>query len=499
MEFDNNKQTLTIYGKTERLSVLANRLQALSGKQTYEFLSSRSVFLPRKINVLALRSVLNERLKSLHASELPKEYYAILENYENFSEFQLFNLFATICDNKEDFKAYRLNLWKLILINYEALSLTDGEINYLKNISKLQTEKLEKYFQYITSSAREMKDTFDGLEKDSLKKGLYASASIDDVVDLGAKYGIDLPTEYTMETFKPALREYLAAFNKLTMEIDSYIEKASEMSLENFTIKNNIPLSFRMDKDKLIDYLFFILSIAEMPLTKAKDLVEPSEYRPLQFSVNLDGAFRNEEPLDDIRIIIYDGCEGDGFFEDVEYEEVYEEVVEEEASDAPQYNQAHQGQYYNQAPQGQYYNQALAPQSNEDSQEEYEEAEEYEEEADETEEVAEEEATEEVTNEEPAEQEEEEKSPLSVLDEDKIEDEASNADLLAAAKEGFAAQNRKERKELSFGDVEENPYYGNPKTKKLYTGPTKMIVLTILGLVLISVGAFFVLKFSGII
>ena len=147
MEFDLNKQTLTIYGKTERLSVLANRLQALSGKQTYEFLSSRSVFLPRKINVLALRSVLNERIKSLHASELPKEYYATLENYRNFSEYQLFNLFATICDNKDDFKAYRLNLWKLILINYEALNLNDGEINYLKNISKLQTERLEKYFQ----------------------------------------------------------------------------------------------------------------------------------------------------------------------------------------------------------------------------------------------------------------------------------------------------------------------------------------------------------------
>ena len=29
MEFDLNKQTLTIYGKTERLSVLANRLQAI--------------------------------------------------------------------------------------------------------------------------------------------------------------------------------------------------------------------------------------------------------------------------------------------------------------------------------------------------------------------------------------------------------------------------------------------------------------------------------------
>ena len=135
MEFDSNKQTLTVYGKAERISVLANRFQALSGKQTYEFFSSRGVFLPRKINVLALRSVLNERIKSLHASDLPKEYYETFENYPNFSEYQLFNLFATICDNNEDFKAYRLNLWKLILVNYAELNLNDGKINYLKNPS----------------------------------------------------------------------------------------------------------------------------------------------------------------------------------------------------------------------------------------------------------------------------------------------------------------------------------------------------------------------------
>ena len=48
MEFDSNKQTLTVYGKAERISVLANRFQALSGKQTYEFFSERAVFLPRK-------------------------------------------------------------------------------------------------------------------------------------------------------------------------------------------------------------------------------------------------------------------------------------------------------------------------------------------------------------------------------------------------------------------------------------------------------------------
>ncbi len=454
MEFDLNKQTLTIYGKTERLSVLANRLQALSGKQTYEFLSSRSVFLPRKINVLALRSVLNERIKSLHASELPKEYYATLENYRNFSEYQLFNLFATICDNKDDFKAYRLNLWKLILINYEALNLNDGEINYLKNISKLQTERLEKYFQYITSSAREMENTFDGLEKEALKIGLFASASEEDVVDIAAKYGIELPLEYDIDSFKAALKEYLAAFNKLTMELDSYIDKASDMTLENFAIKNKIPLSFKMDKDKLINYLFFILSIAEMNVTDVKEIIEPEAYKPLDFSVNLEGAFDGDTPLDNVRIIVYDGCENDGLFVPQEsVEEEYEEVAEEAYDD-----------------EGELESLNLEEDKEEETKPEVQEQ---------------------ASDDEP--------SPLDVLKDDSLNDGQTNASLLARAKAGFAAQNRKERKELSFGDIEENPYYGNPKAKNLYRGPARMISLMILILILAGLGVGIALKFAGII
>ncbi len=449
MELDLEKQTLTIYGKTERLSVLANRFQALSGKQTYEFLTSRGVFLPRKINVLALRSVLNERIKTLKASELPKEYYETLDNYENFSEYQLFNLFATICDNKDDFKLYRLNLWKLILINYNALILNDGEINYLKNISKLQTEKLENYFQYITSASREMDNSFDGIELDKLKQGLKNAGSIEDVLDIAIKYGIELPLEYDIDNFKSALKEYLAAYDKLTMELDSYIENASEMTLENFAIKNKIPLSFKMDKDKLIDYLFFILSIAEMPRTSIKKIVEPDNYKPLKFRVDVINSFDNDIPLDNVRIIYYDGCENDGLFSSDEFEANYEENIN---------------------------------QQNYQQEELIEEKEEIKETIDKTSEV-EEETINESTNE------------INAIEE---KEESSEA-LLARAQKTFEEEEKKERKELSFGDVEENPYYGSPKTKKLYASYTKMIISIFFIAVLVLLGVGFILKFTGII
>ena len=181
--------------------------------------------------------------------------------------------------------------------------------------------------------------------------------------------------------------------------------------------------------------------------------------------VNVEGAFNGDEPKDNIRIIIYDGCENDGLFNDEVEEEIVEEVlepqmdeeeaVEEEIVEAPQ-------------------------EMNNDEEEGNPQEEAQEENKDVQEEVI-------------------ERSPTAILEEDDGLGETDNASLLARAKAGFAAQVRKEKKELSFGDVIPNPYYGNPKTKKLYSGPAKMIFIIMLIIILASAGVFAALKYYSII
>ena len=178
-----------------------------------------------------------------------------------------------------------------------------------------------------------------------------------------------------------------------------------------------------------------------MPLTEVEKIKEPKEYLPLEFKVDLN-AFNGDVPNDKVRIIYYDGCENDGLFNDVmedDLEPVNEDHVEELVEE-----------------------EKIVPEA-----------------VDKVDVV--------------------EEKDVVLASESSEEDNKSNAELLAQMKAGFAAQDRKERKELSFGDVLENPYYGNPKTKKLYQGPLKGILLTLLFVVIAGIGIFTALKFFSII
>ena len=90
MDYIVEKNSIVLFGKNEKLDTLATKLASLNGKQVYSMFINRGIAVPRKINCLALMSVLNERLKTLHASELSKDYFLRLKYYNDFSEYQLY-------------------------------------------------------------------------------------------------------------------------------------------------------------------------------------------------------------------------------------------------------------------------------------------------------------------------------------------------------------------------------------------------------------------------
>ena len=184
-----------------------------------------------------------------------------------------------------------------------------------------------------------------------------------------------------------------------------------------------------------------------MPTTSVQQVVIPNEYQPLEFKVDTINTFNGDEPNDSKRVIYYAGCEEDGLFN--EEEEIVEEVVEEESQEEVV----------------------------EEAQEEAEEKPE--------EESQKEEASAPVEDAEP---------------EDNLYDDGQTAaSLLARAKEGFRNQEKKEKRELSFGDVELNPLYGNPKVRKYYSGPAKMIAIIVLVMVLAALGVGIALKYAAVI
>ena len=139
MEFSMDLEYVTIFDKRGKVVTLATRLANLSAQQVKEFFANRENKIPRRLNMLALMSVLNEKIKTLNSQSLTKDMFTKLQFYKDFNEFQLQSLFEKICD-EEDFLNYRITLWTLIIKNHDCLNLHDGEVQYLSKIKKLKVD-----------------------------------------------------------------------------------------------------------------------------------------------------------------------------------------------------------------------------------------------------------------------------------------------------------------------------------------------------------------------
>ena len=496
MDYNEKKQALIVYGKEEKVSTLARKFASLSGKQFYDFFSNRAVGLPRTINCLALYNVLNERLKTLTASEVNKDQAVRLQSYDKFSEVELYDMFVSLCPTKEAYRQYRINLFTLILLNYESLKLTDGEITYLNNVTKTPIEKVDYYFQYVTSASYEMVNTFDGQDIDKLIDGFNKSAVISDVINLASKYGIELKQKYTKDELVEEVKNYLKINDSYTLDLEAEIDKCTVSDLNLFCSKRNIPLASSMNKDNLIKYFFFILEHAEIPTTEVTNIIIPKEFEPLEFKVDLSPykGFKNEV-TDPIKQIIHwvgkeEAEEAEALPQEVQ-EPAQEEVVEAApAQEAPQEEPV----------------EAEAETPQEDPVEELEEVteEETEEimyvdedgnpvnpedveeiiEAEEDEEIVEEptETTEEVV-EEPAQEEVVETAPAQEAQEEK--EEKNEIDEQQELKKKIADAQKKEKLALSFGNVEENSLYGDENLYKALKPPVKLIA-SIVGCLLVA-------------
>lgn len=312
MEYNPDKKMVTIFGKNEKLDTLANRLSNLSGDQVYSMFSNRGIAVPRRLNCLALYSVINQRLKNIHASELSKDYFFRLRYYKEFSEFQLINLFSLICNTSEEFKMYRVNLFKLIIINYVGLNLNDGEIKYLKDLKKLSIESFDVYSSFISAMCHEQNNTFDGQDIKVLEDCLINSATSNEIMSLASKYGLSVPTKLKKNEIIENIYEYYDKQGKLTIELKDEIASKNITELNAFCKSKKLPFSSSMTKNEMIYYLFYSLSNCEIVTTSVNRIESPDEFLPLDITIDMQ-AFKGFSACDDRRIVLYPGCENDEF------------------------------------------------------------------------------------------------------------------------------------------------------------------------------------------
>ena len=336
MDINFEKGTVTLFGKAGKLDTLIRKFTMLSGEQVYHFLVNRGIQFPRRMNCLALMSVLNRRIKFLNSNSLSKDYFTRLKYYSSFTEQQLFNLFCKICNDDNSFYAYRYNLFKLLLTNFVAMDFNDGELTYVKNLKKANIESFEQYFNYISGAGVEQEGTFDGQDLDVIRENLEFSASNQEVFDIASKYGIEIPQKLKKEDLLGFIVWWMQNDNSYNDQIGEELNQMTLQQLSTFAERTNIPMSANLSKKQAITYLFYILSMSEIETTSIKRIEVPEEYLPLEFTVDLTkvSVFKNSEPK---KIIHYKGEENDNEeFNQVLIEEKEAEEEEEALEEAAQ-------------------------------------------------------------------------------------------------------------------------------------------------------------------
>jgi len=341
MNINYEKNQIIIFGKPIKFDGMVRKIASLSGEQLYNFLSGRSVLMPRKMNCMAMISVLNDKIKFLHSKSLSKDYFKRLQYYKSFTETQLEILFEDICNDQDSYDLYRFNLAQLILFNYENLQITDGEINYLKTVNKTKQNSFREYCQFISAASLEQENTFDGTDYELLQRDLMFTATVDEVQAIGKKYGVLLPDRLTKEQYIDFILYYLGGEGEIEENTEKELNDMTIAGLSQFAKEKGVPLQPQLDKSGIVYYLFYYLSQCEISLTEIENIMTSDIYKPLDFTVDLAkiSPFGNTDAK---RIIHYENEELDTdkmneILESIngEEEEVIEEKQEFSVPDAP--------------------------------------------------------------------------------------------------------------------------------------------------------------------
>ena len=305
MEYLAEKDVIVVFDKRYKLETLSKKLSDLSAEQIKEFFINRDIKIPKKLNMMALYFVLNERIKTLDSTSLNKEGFTKLLYYSDFCEYQLTSLFEKI-GTEEDFSEYRKELWLLILKNAPALNLMDGELQHLINVKKIEIEAYAEYIKKLTDVTIDFTRDFDGITNVKLENTLRNTFSQDEIRGIASKYGITIPNRLKKDELLSYVKEILKSKKKLTKALEDEVTKMTVVQLNSFCELHKIEISANLKKNELVYLFLFLKKQIERETIETIKLNKPTNCKALKFTIDLDEVsfFGKGKPK---KVIHYEG------------------------------------------------------------------------------------------------------------------------------------------------------------------------------------------------
>ncbi len=258
------EEKLTLSSGEFVVSELASRIKAIPAAELLKFFKDRNLSFDRRVRMAAMRTalrpfVLKTRYECLTLDS--RLNYRLLW-FNVFSEYQMSIFFSQFDDEKmqtsyaEDLFSHMIYSLaeddKNEMVLVEFIELAD---KYQKSVGKRIKIDPDKLNAQMEELFIDLEGMLDGLEMKDFRPILYNSATKDQLIGLGKKYGIEVPNKLSGDGLREYVRGMLEVSGLLTPENEETCKSGRSTDIKALAAANDIKIAIELNKKQVIEFI----------------------------------------------------------------------------------------------------------------------------------------------------------------------------------------------------------------------------------------------------
>ena len=258
------EEKLTLSSGEFVVSELASRIKAIPAAELLKFFKDRNLSFDRRVRMAAMRTalrpfVLKTRYECLTLDS--RLNYRLLW-FNVFSEYQMSIFFSQFDDEKmqtsyaEDLFSHMIYSLaeddKNEMVLVELIELAD---KYQKSVGKRIKIDPDKLNAQMEELFIDLEGMLDGLEMKDFRPILYNSATKDQLIGLGKKYGIEVPNKLSGDGLREYVRGMLEVSGLLTPENEETCKSGRSTDIKALAAANDIKIAIELNKKQVIEFI----------------------------------------------------------------------------------------------------------------------------------------------------------------------------------------------------------------------------------------------------
>lgn len=246
------------------VSDLAAQFKIIPMVELAKFFKERKLKFDRRVRMAAMRKalrpfVLKTRYECLKLDS--RLNYRLLW-FSVFSEYQM-SIFFSQFDNEKMQTSYAEDLFSHMIYSLiekdknekvliELIELADRYQKTVDKRIKIDPDKLNAQMDEVFVDLEGM---LDGLEVKDFRPILYNSATKDQLIALGKKYGIEVPSKLSGDGLREYVRGMLEIYGLLTPENKEICKSGRPTDVKALAVANNIKIAIELNKKQVIEFI----------------------------------------------------------------------------------------------------------------------------------------------------------------------------------------------------------------------------------------------------